>query len=152
MSGSEVVTFRGLLDRINGVSSHIASLEETEEIYLSMLQTRTANSVRVFNATLAMQPERISLYLIRQQIYYTALEHHILIQVLRQLDINIATVHSLAVSNKMVERLEQLRLEERAYLADTDALRAGNQPNLQNTSHLIKKVVDYFVNDSYKYF
>ncbi|KAF9536640.1 hypothetical protein EC957_010253 [Mortierella hygrophila] len=117
-----------------------------------MFQTRAANGVRVFNATLAMQPERISLYLIRQQIYYIALEHHVLIQILRQLDINMATVRSLAVSNKMVERLEQLRLEERAYLANTDALRAGNQPNLQNTSSLIKKVVDYFVNDSYKFF
>jgi hypothetical protein len=51
----------------------------------------------------------------------------------------------------MVDRLEQLRLEERAYLTDTNALKAGNQQHLQNTRYLIKKVVDYFANDPYKY-
>lgn len=144
LSFAEIVAFRRHLDQVIGLSRHIASLEETEETCLSMLQTRTANGVRIFNATLAMQPERNSLYLIRLQIYNAALDHYALVQIIRQRDINMATVHSVAVSNKMVERLEQLRLEERAYLADTDALRAGNQSNLQNTSNLIKKVIGYF--------
>ncbi|KAF9296062.1 hypothetical protein BGZ88_000848 [Linnemannia elongata] len=151
MSASEVARCQRLQKRIIDLSRHIASLEETEHVCLSLIQTQTANGVRVFNTNLAIQQARDNLYIIRQQICGSALEHYELIQTLRQMDINLGTLHSVAVSNKMVERLEQLRFEERAYQADTNALRAGNQQHLQNTSYLIKKVADYFANDPYKY-
>ncbi|KAK3833100.1 MAG: hypothetical protein JOS17DRAFT_789801 [Linnemannia elongata] len=151
MSYAQAVAFRRILIKVVDLSSHIAGLEQIEEICLGMLQTQTAG-VRIFDATLEMQSFRTNLDSIRQQIYEAALEHKALIQIIRQIDINRAAVHSHAVSNKMVERLEQLRREESAYLADTDALRVGNQPNLQNTSNLIKKVIDYFENEPYKYF
>ncbi|KAF8946894.1 hypothetical protein BGZ47_011043 [Haplosporangium gracile] len=132
-----------LLARINFVSGKIEDLEQQEESLIRILSFGPEGG-KIFCVTLGMKVYHFELSAAREQIYNLGLEHCDIISSLRQIDSDLASKLNLSFSHKMLMRLDQLRLELRAYDAKEGLVKEKNEVHANCNRELIAKIKQFF--------
>ncbi|KAF9156235.1 hypothetical protein BG015_006638 [Linnemannia schmuckeri] len=80
----------------------------------------------------------------REKIYNLGVEHCYIIASLRQINSELASKLNLPFSHKVLVRLDQLRLELRAYDAKEGLVREKNEVHANYNRELIAKIKQFF--------